>query len=222
MITWWYIQLLFWFRSYIQEGRHHRRSFKIEPYDNYMLSTYSEDKLHRSVELADVWKYLKSSRDIKRNVFIVTLMTDTPHYTYDWHPTLHLWLTSHITRKHICVVCNKQVFFYMFVHVCCICPGTRALQEAWWDMMIEHFNLDFVCWNKSIRQRAKIPNLDYEKFLKLCHCHLIYCITEYNRNVSSISSRTYITWHISVFIYFCIILHRLLYLFICNFSYNSS
>lgn len=35
-----------------------------------MLTTYYEEKLHRSVELADVWKYSKS-----------TLMTEIPHNT---------------------------------------------------------------------------------------------------------------------------------------------
>jgi hypothetical protein len=31
---------------------------------------------------------------------------------------------------------------YIFVHACCRCPGPQALREAWWDMIIEHFNLD--------------------------------------------------------------------------------
>ena len=74
-------KIVFLFRSYIQEGRHHRRSFTIKPYNKYMLTTYSGEKLHGSVELADVWKYSKSSRDIKKNVFIVILMTEIPHNT---------------------------------------------------------------------------------------------------------------------------------------------
>jgi hypothetical protein len=101
----------------------------------------------------------------------------------------------------------------------------------------EHFNLDlYVEINQYHNEQryqiflgkkhlADIDELDYERLLKLCHCHLIYCITEYNCNVSSLTFRISITWHISEFIYFCIILHRLLYLIIYLYvgkvSYNS-
>ena len=36
---------------------------------------------------------------------------------------------------------NRQ-FSDIFVHACCSCPGTQFLQKTWWDMIIEHFNLD--------------------------------------------------------------------------------
>ena len=38
-------------------------------------------------------------------------------------------------------ICNRQ-FSDIFVHACCSCPGTQFLQKTWWDMIIEHFNLD--------------------------------------------------------------------------------
>ena len=37
--------------------------------------------IHRSVELANVWKYAKSSRTLKKKIFIVKLMTDIPNNT---------------------------------------------------------------------------------------------------------------------------------------------
>jgi hypothetical protein len=40
-------------------------------------------EIHRSVELANVWKYAKSSRILKIIVFIVKLMTDIPNNTKD-------------------------------------------------------------------------------------------------------------------------------------------
>jgi hypothetical protein len=51
-----------------------------------------------SVELAYIWKYAKSSRDIKNYIFIVKLMTDIPNNT-----------------EGICVVCNRH-FSDIFVH----------------------------------------------------------------------------------------------------------
>ena len=86
----------------------------------------------------------------------------------------------------ICVVCNRH-FSDIFVHDCCSCPSTQALQEAWWNMMIEHFNLDLYVEisqydNKDIRYYLG-KNLDLTlmnlttRLLKLCHCHLLYCIT---------------------------------------------
>ena len=54
--------------------------------------------IHRSVELACIWKYVKSSRDIKNYIFIVKLMTDIPNIT-----------------EGICVVCNWH-FSDIFVH----------------------------------------------------------------------------------------------------------
>ena len=38
-------------------------------------------------------------------------------------------------------LCNRQ-FSDIFVHACCSCPGAQFLQKTWWDMIIEHFNLD--------------------------------------------------------------------------------
>ena len=73
----------------------------------------------------------------------------------------------------ICVVCNIH-FSDIFVHDCCSCPSTQALQEAWWNMMIEHFNLDLYVEisqydNKQRYQillgkkpRTDIDELDYE------------------------------------------------------------
>ena len=124
--------------------------------------------IHRSIELANVWKYAKSSRNIKKKC-IVKLMTDIPNNT-----------------QSICVVCNRQ-FSDIFVHACCSCPGTQIwqfIQEAWWDMIIEHFNLDFYVEisqydNKQRYQvllgekpTTDINELDYQILLKLCHCHL--------------------------------------------------
>ena len=73
--------------------------------------------IHRSVELAYICKYAKSSRDIKNYIVIVKLMTDIPNNT-----------------EGICVVCNRH-FYDIFVHACYSCPSTQVLQEAWWDMM---------------------------------------------------------------------------------------
>jgi hypothetical protein len=126
---------------------------------------------------------------------------------------------------------SPNVWLLHQVNACCSCPGTQFLQEAWWDMIIEHFNLDLYVeisqYDNEQRYQillgkkptTDINELDYEKLLKLCHCHLIYCITGYNFIVNSLSFRTSITWHISVFIYFYTILHRLklqlfIYLFI--------
>ena len=72
--------------------------------------------IHRSVELANIWKYSKSSRDIKKKKFNVKLMTDIPKNT-----------------ESICVVCNRH-FSDIIVHACCSCSGTQFLQEAWWDI----------------------------------------------------------------------------------------
>ena len=88
----------------------------------------------------------------------------------------------------ICVVCNIH-FSDIFVHDCFSCPSTQALQEAWWNMMIEHFNLDLYVEISQYdneqryqillgkKPRTDIDELDYERLLKLGHCHLIYCIT---------------------------------------------
>ena len=54
--------------------------------------------IHRSVELAYIWKYTKSSRHIKNYICIVKLMTDIPNNT-----------------EGICVVCNRHVSD-IFVH----------------------------------------------------------------------------------------------------------
>ena len=54
--------------------------------------------IHRSVELAYIWKYTKSSRHIKNYICIVKLMTDIPNNT-----------------EGICVVCNRH-FSDIFVH----------------------------------------------------------------------------------------------------------
>ena len=127
--------------------------------------------IHRSVELANVWKYSKCSRDIQNSFFITKLITDIPNNT-----------------EGICVVCNRH-FSDIFVRACCSCPSTQALQEAWWDMMIEHFNLDLYVeisqYDNEQRYQillgkkplTDIDELDYERLLKLCHYHLIYCIT---------------------------------------------
>jgi hypothetical protein len=78
----------------------------------------------------------------------------------------------------ICVVCNRH-FSDIFVHACCSCPSTKALQEAWWDMMIEHFNLDLYVeisqYDNEQRYQillgkkplTDIDELDYERLLKL-------------------------------------------------------
>ena len=47
-----------------------------------------------------------------------------------------------------------------------------------------------ILWEKFT---TDINELDYERFLKLCHWHLIYYITEYNGTVSSLSFRLSIT-----------------------------
>jgi hypothetical protein len=38
-------------------------------------------------------------------------------------------------------LCNRQ-FSDIFLHACCSCPGAQFLLKTWWDMIIEHFNLD--------------------------------------------------------------------------------
>ena len=89
-------------------------------------------------------------------------------------------------------LCNRQ-FSDIFFHACCSCPGAQFLQKTWWDMIIEHFNLDLYVEISQYDNEQRyhvllgekpttdINELDYERFLKLFHCHLIYCITEYNR-----------------------------------------
>ena len=55
--------------------------------------------IHRSVELANVWKYPKSSRILKKKI-IVKLMTDIPSNTKD-----------------ICVYATDSFLTYLFMHV---------------------------------------------------------------------------------------------------------
>jgi len=75
--------------------------------------------IHGSVELANVWKYAKSSRMLKNIFAIVKLMTDIPNNT-----------------KGICVYVTDSFLTYVFM------PVVVVLQKTWWDMIIEHFNLD--------------------------------------------------------------------------------
>ena len=56
--------------------------------------------IHISVELANVWKFAKSSRILKKNFFIVKLMTDIPNNT-----------------KGICVYVTDSFLTYLFMPV---------------------------------------------------------------------------------------------------------
>ena len=136
----------------------------------------------------------RALRDKKKN--ILTLMLSEKiilNETKNHNPPFKLngrSLTTDIPNntEGICVVCNRH-FSDIFVHACCSCPSTQVLQEAWWDMMIEQFNLDLYVEISQYdneqryqillgkKPRTDIDELDYERLLKLCHCHLIYCIT---------------------------------------------
>ena len=139
-----------------------------------------------------------------KSFFIVKLMTDLP---------------NNIESVRV-VVCNRHFLTYLFI------LRTQALQEAWWDMIIEYFNLDLYVEISQYdnEQRYKIllgkklstfiNEFDYEKFLMLCHCHVIHCTTEYNYVLSSLSYLTSITYlHLYTFVLYYI--DHYTYLFVC-------
>ena len=129
----------------------------------------------------------------------------------------NLWLTFQITQTAYVSYVTDIFLIYLFMPVVVVpVPNSyRKLDGLWWlniltlTCMFEISQYDneqryqILLWEKFT---TDINELYYERFLKLCHCHLIYCITEYNRVLSSLSFRTSITWHISVFIFFCTLL----------------
>ena len=84
-------------------------------------------------------------------------------------------------------VCDPSLFSRLpgtqfpvsMIHSGCSSPGTLFLEEAWWDMMIEHFNLDLYVEISQYdneqryqillgkKPRTDIDELYYERFLKL-------------------------------------------------------
>ena len=59
--------------------------------------------IHRSVELANVWKYAKSSRTLKFIFFIVKLMTDIPNNTKG--------ICVYVTDSFLTYLCMRVVVF---------------------------------------------------------------------------------------------------------------
>jgi hypothetical protein len=54
---------------------------------------------------------------------------------------------------------RNRHFSDIFVHACCSCPSTQALQESWWDMMIEHFNLDLYVEISCLLHTTQMPSV---------------------------------------------------------------
>jgi hypothetical protein len=71
--------------------------------------------IHRSVELANVWKYAKSSRILKIILFIVKLMTDIPNNT-----------------KGICVYVTDSFLTYLFMPVVVV-PVPNSYRKLGYD-----------------------------------------------------------------------------------------
>jgi hypothetical protein len=76
-------------------------------------------------------------------------------------------------------------------------------------MMIEHFNLDLYVEISQYdneqryqillgkKPRTDIDELDYERLLKLGHCHLIYCITWLRETSKAGSLQSYILYNLT-------------------------
>ena len=75
--------------------------------------------------------------------------------------------------------------------------------------MIEHFNLDLYVEISQYdneqryqillgkKRRTDIDELDYEIILKLCHCHLIYCITGLRETSKAVSLPSCILYNLT-------------------------
>ena len=132
-------------------------------------------QLHDSIKLVDFWRKSKSFPEVKASFLITKLWTVIPNSTAD-----------------TCTICMRQ-FSDVYVHACCNCTGTFEYRELWWNIIVENFPVQlFVefseCDEETLyqfllgrRPNTLLENDQYVNLYKLCHAHVIQCLTVYNR-----------------------------------------
>lgn len=80
--------------------------------------------IHRAVDVAPFLRHANSHIEIKRCYMIIKVMTDIPNST-----------------PGTCTLCSRH-FCDLFVHACCNCNATRYIQDTWWDLIMENFDVE--------------------------------------------------------------------------------
>ena len=131
--------------------------------------------IHDSIKIWKPWSNFNSANDLRNSYFIAKLVTEIPNRV-----------------DGLCRICKRQ-YFDIFVHVCCNCTVTQILQDTWFDIVIENFDLQLYLEISQYCEEqlyqvllGKLPitpltEVEQTLFYKLCCTHIIQCFAEFNR-----------------------------------------